>query len=440
MKKFQRLLVALMMLALVFTLAVPAFAEGESESSNVQEYVSGDTYDFQFDVSGKGVDGYFEYSGTESVMTDNETTSTGGMSGSVDGSNAGRVYMTENNSNMTDESIGFSGTVQGNVGDEVTVTWHYRTTDDNDELSDWQTQSQTIRIVAPTDTPAPTATPAPSATATPAPSATNTPAPSATNTPAPSATNTPAPSATATPRPYTPTGGTTGGSRGGGTGTGTGQLDYTELEKQIQRPEDMELIEGDYTKDSWKDMADALEAGRDLLYNAKTQEEIDEAAKLLKEAIDNLVPMDYSKLEEAIKSGADLRDDTEFGKLWAQLFDALQRGLDLIGSGDQEAVDACAAEIQDLIEKIQKALDENMIEKEVEVEKIVEKEVAKEVYPDEPYCSIWPNHIPLHWILPILLGLSLAGNVAQIIVAATKKKKKEQDDTPVVAYNIDEDS
>lgn len=207
-------------------------------------------------------------------------------------------------------------------------------------------------------------------------------------------------------------------------------VDYTELKKQIGIAEG--LVQGDYTAESWADLEYALAAAKNALFS-EDQGVVDAAAKALADAIAALVKMDYSKLEAAMASGEELAANDKVGNLWFELFKAIQEGVKLIGSGDQEAVDACTAKILDLIEQLKAALAETG----AEPEEII-KEVIVEKEPEGDYCNI-----TMHRIWPILFFISLALNVVfivVIVVAVIRRKKNAKDDTPLVNYDIGDDA
>ena len=207
-------------------------------------------------------------------------------------------------------------------------------------------------------------------------------------------------------------------------------VDYSELKKQIGIAES--LVQGDYTAESWAKLAYALAAAKNALYS-DDQDVVDAAAKALADAIAALVKMDYSKLEAAMASGEELAASDKLGNLWFQLFQAIQEGIKLIGSGDQAAVDACTAKILDLIEQLKAAL----AEANAEPEEII-KEVIVEKEPEGDYCNI-----SMHRVWPILFFVSLAVNVVfvvLVVVYVVRRKKNAKDDTPLVNYDIGDDA
>ena len=144
-------------------------------------------------------------------------------------------------------------------------------------------------------------------------------------------------------------------------------------------------------------------------------------------------PVNYSKLQDAIKSVEQFNASEELSDLFAQLTNAVNNGKALLNRGDQAAVDAAAARINKILEELNDAL--NALKKEPET---VIKEVEVEVLPKDDYCNI-----EIHYVWPILFFVSLALNVVlavAIITMVAKKKKNAKDDTPLVDYDIGDDA
>lgn len=208
------------------------------------------------------------------------------------------------------------------------------------------------------------------------------------------------------------------------------KVDYTELKEQIDIASGLE--QGKYTAESWQALQDALAKANSLKYS-KDQAAVDAAAKALQDAIAALKEMDYSKLVAAMDKVTKLAADDELAELFRQLFEANAEGKQLLSSGDQAAVDAGAAKIEDLLAKIAAKLEElNKVEI-VEVE----KEVEVQVMPSDDYCNIH-----MHKVWPILFWISLAlnlGFIALIVVYFVRKKQNQKDNTPLVDYDISDD-
>lgn len=210
-------------------------------------------------------------------------------------------------------------------------------------------------------------------------------------------------------------------------------VDYTELQKQINIAKGLKST--DYTTASWKNLTAALNAGQAAL-NSTSQATVDAAAKALKDAIAALTravpvePVDYSKLQAAIKSVEQFNASEEVIDLFGQLTNAVNEGKALLNRGDQADVDAAAARINKLLEELNDALNK-------EPETVI-KEVEVEVLPEGDYCNI-----EIHYVWPILFFISLGLNailVAAFVMMAAKKKKNAKDDTPLVDYDIGDDT
>ena len=207
-------------------------------------------------------------------------------------------------------------------------------------------------------------------------------------------------------------------------------VDYTELNEQIQVANG--LSQGKYTAESWKTFADALANANNHKWS-KDQAAVDAAAKKLQDAIAALAEMDYSKLVAAMDKVTELTTNDELADLFRQLFEANAEGKQLLSSGDQAAVDAGAAKIEDLLKKIAAKLEE-LGESEIVYG---DKEVEVEVMPGDDYCNIH-----MHKVWPILFWISLALNlcfIALVVIYFVRKKQNQKDNTPLVDYDISDD-
>lgn len=216
-------------------------------------------------------------------------------------------------------------------------------------------------------------------------------------------------------------------------------INYAELQKQINTAKG--LKDTDYTTASWNNLTAALNNAKTAL-NSTSQATVDAAAKALKNAIaalkkvvsvDPVAPVDYSKLQAAIKSVEQFNASEELMDLFGQLTKAVNDGKALLNRGDQTAVDTAAARINKILEEIQNAMNE--LKKDPET---VIKEVEVEVLPKDDYCNI-----EIHYVWPILFFVSLALNailIAAFVMMAAKKKKNAKDDTPLVDYDIGDDT
>lgn len=237
-------------------------------------------------------------------------------------------------------------------------------------------------------------------------------APATTQTPSPSAP--PAPTTTATPSPSpSPTG---------------SSIDYSELQKQINIASG--LIVSDYTDESRDRLAAALSAAQNAL-NSQEQSAVTAAAEELRTTIAGLIPMDYSKLKEALSQADALLVSEQAATLWQQLSEAAEQGKQLLRSGDQQAVDQAADELTDVLGQIVA-----LLEADPET-RVVVQEVPVEVLPNGDYCNITAHRVwsVLFWV-SAALNLILIGVIVAYIVRRTKNRK---DDTPLVDYDIDDD-
>lgn len=373
--KFNNVMAVLIALLLVTTMVPAAFAAG----SNEVEGAAGEKVTVTFDINNAyGVNGTFDTNGNGADYSSN-----GAMTGSVNNDKA--FFYGDGQQNL---QINAEVTIPADAkpGDRIPVTFTYEVSDANGDMSEMKTVTQYIVVGedVPTPTEAPTQPTQPS-------------------------------------QPSQPS-----GPSGGGNKEEEKKIDYTELNKQIAIAES--LKEADYTAESWAAMLEKLEAAIEAR-KSDDQDVVDKAARELAAAIAALVKIDASKLEQVIAEGNALAAGDKLGNLWFQLFEAIQEGIDLIGSGDQAAVDAAVAKIEGLIAQIKAAL--------AEQGEVAVKEVIVEVEPEGEYCNL-----AKHRIWPILFFVSLAVNVllaVVLIVVLKKRKAVTADDTPLVDYDIGED-
>lgn len=135
------------------------------------------------------------------------------------------------------------------------------------------------------------------------------------------------------------------------------KLDYSELDEQISDAESK--IEKDYTEESWGVMLAALGSARSARTDARTQEEVDAAAKALRNAINALVKLDYLALEEQIARTKTLEPESYYTEdSWAAMTDALDKANAILGNArTQEAIDSAAAALKAAIDGLVKKSD-----------------------------------------------------------------------------------
>lgn len=129
-------------------------------------------------------------------------------------------------------------------------------------------------------------------------------------------------------------------------------LDKTALEKEISLVEKMVANIDDYVASTVKGLEDKLNEAKDVLANATTQEEIDEAVKMLREArLNARVKADKEALKEAIET-AKKYDLSKYTKASAQ---ALRNAM-----SNAEKVMKDEAATQEEVDAAVKALDKSM--------------------------------------------------------------------------------
>ena len=205
------------------------------------------------------------------------------------------------------------------------------------------------------------------------------------------------------------------------------QVDYSNLTRQIAIANGLE--QSDYTRETWEVMDEVLKKANSAMDSTK-QSKVDNAADNLKEAISNLLKVDYSALENALMDAKKFAEEQESYPRWTELVEAIAKGKVLLESGDQLAADAAAAEIHKILGSLQAEVEQ------MEEPQVVIKEVEVEVPPTDDYCNI-----PRHQVWLILFFVSLTFNVvlAATVVLLYRKKKNQMDDMPLVDYNIDDD-
>ena len=130
------------------------------------------------------------------------------------------------------------------------------------------------------------------------------------------------------------------------------ELDYSALVALIEKAK--ELVEDEYTEDSWKAMADVLADATALVGNAQTQQEIDDMAAALQAAIDALVKktpvveLDYSKLEELVASIGKLNKENYTEESWAAMLEVLEKAQELLKNKNAQSQDEIDAKVKSL--------------------------------------------------------------------------------------------
>ncbi len=369
MKLISRSLVLILALALVFA-CVPA------ANAVVMVLDPEETATFYLDYSDAcAIEGEIVFSDPSIISNIKYDISGSGMSGLVEN---GRIFLYTEDANGVEGKIGITITVHSGApkGSSCTVTFRYAVTAPGSNVpGEVQTLKHTVTVR--TDDPVPTD---------------------------PNPTE---------PKPTNPV---------------VKYADTSALKEQIQIAENLTYY--DYTKESWAAVAQAVTNGKNLL-TSTSQSKVDQATKDLKVALANLVAMDYSKLQAALDSAADMDKHEALAGLWSSFLTALENARIQRTGGDQAAADAAADELIAAKEALLKGLEElgELV--------VVEKEVEVEVEPNYPFCNK-----PGHTAILIIMIVSLVLNAALIGIIAGyfyKKHKNKQDDTPLVDYNIEDD-
>ena len=162
--------------------------------------------------------------------------------------------------------------------------------------------------------------------------------------------------------------------------------------------------------------------------NGADQQAVDAAAQALAAALASLVPMDYAPLQEALSRIGTLGEKWTDSTLWLKLMEAEEKGKALLQSGDQAAVDAAAVEISELVEQI-RLLPEPQAEPEIIIQQVPVEVPARQ----EPSRSTWKAL----FFVSTALAVSLAGI---ILLYTYRKKNRHRDNTPLVDYDISDDT
>lgn len=184
-------------------------------------------------------------------------------------------------------------------------------------------------------------------------------------------------------------------------------IDYTELDRQLKIAG--ELNKDEYTEESWNTFTKVLEKAKDVRKNGN-QSDVDAAAKELEDAISKLVKMDYSRLLAALESAKSVGNETVAG-LIERLIAAIEAANNALDSNDQDAVDAATTELENVIAELEKALNEM-------------NGVPVDTEPSSPFCNIsWHNILLVLLIISAILNVVL---VVVIVIPVVKKKKQRQ--------------
>ena len=359
-----------MLMAFAFVLSLPTTTEAA-----VMVVEPGESISMILEYSNAvAVDGYVSFS-DDSIISNVQYSVTG--SNMIGLAESGRIFLYSDNPEGVAGQVIVTVTVHSGAvrGSSCNVTIKYAVTEPGSQTpGDYKTMTTTVTVKteAVQSTPGPTATPAP----------------------------------TATPVP---------------------KADISKLQEQISIAE--QLTSYDYTMDSWAVVETALVEAKDML-TSFVQANVDNATNNLKQALSQLVPMDYTALDAALDS-AQMLGNQELAEHWQRFVLALSNARVQRTSGDQEAVDLATQELLDAKEALIKALED------MEQVIFVDKEVPVEVLPSDTYCNDTKHSIfTIIMIVSLSINLILTGIIVFYFV---KKHRHERDNTPLVDYDIDDD-
>lgn len=210
----------------------------------------------------------------------------------------------------------------------------------------------------------------------------------------------------------------------------TGETGYTGTDRLLQQIAVANgLKEWDYTKESWKAVSDALKAAKKL-EDSKDASKRMAAADTLEKALAALVSMDYAALEDAINRAKEQISTTETYDLVDRLRETMTKAEQLRFSGDQAQVDATAAVLAELLEKLTAMGEQNTV-----IQTVIQ-EVEVEVPPTGDYCNISSHRF---WTVAFAISAVLNVILVLLLTIVIQKRKYRNDDVPLVDYDIDDD-
>lgn len=192
------------------------------------------------------------------------------------------------------------------------------------------------------------------------------------------------------------------------------------------------LRKTDYTTKSWSVLETTMEKAESAL-GGSDQQEIDQTTQELQAAIAALEKMDYTLLENTLTAAETFQNDDKLNALRRQLEEAVAEGREMLTNGDQDAVDAAAVKIYELLVRLQEELEKR------EAPGTIVQEVPVQVLPTDDYCNVSGHRLwQALFFVALILNLCL---VAAIVVYWMKKTQlMQRDDTPLVDYDIDDDA
>jgi len=164
-----------------------------------------------------------------------------------------------------------------------------------------------------------------------------------------------------------------------------------------------------YSAESWQVLQDAVAQANTALEDGN-YEKVSQAVTALAKALKNVSNMDYSALDAAIARAEELLKNEAHADYWQDFLKALSDAKNMYDSVEQTAVNSAAQMLNLRVEEMHAVLAEKQ------------------------------EGVSVVWI--VLLGISLAGNVALAVLLLHRKRSDrgtQVDDVPLVDYDIDDD-
>lgn len=195
------------------------------------------------------------------------------------------------------------------------------------------------------------------------------------------------------------------------------EIDYSKLEKEIEKIEAENLVESKYTESSWSNLQSALDIARALVENknATTQTQVTNALIALVRAREALAekvetpvvedPVDYTELVDKIHKAEGFNKDDYTEESWQKLLEALEAAREALNSDNQAEVNSTVAALNSAINGLKK----------------------QEEAPKKDNSWIWI-------VVIVVVVLGAAGGAAYVVI---RKKKNLVDTTPLVEVAMD---
>jgi hypothetical protein len=157
-----------------------------------------------------------------------------------------------------------------------------------------------------------------------------------------------------------------------------------------------------------------------IALKSNSESKMKKAADDLKLAIDSLVVIDHSKLQDAINQAYSILK-SENAELWKELALVLNENEGMLSSTSQQEVDVAADKILEVLNRINAQLiaqDDDIV-----------------IKGGDKFCNM-----PLHTVWTILFFISFAINITIGYMLVNNSKRRFNDDIPVVDYDINDDN